>query len=1038
MIPEQYKIKNTVKHPTSIIVGGLSRLGLEIAESLIEQGGYVIIVDSFSSSSIDKLGAFPKGALISFVDYQGIASLEDDLRRLDYFFYFAHDNSEEISKVSSQDFLSFSNYLDSSLNLSAKFEAKFLLTTSIRAHQRNITNDELSLNFNPLNEVKHTVYTNYEQQRYAESLVIEYNQRVNLDSRIIRLADLIGDGLDLARPTDFTELIVQACEGDTLKLKNDGLESEYLIHLLDAAYGIIKAQFSQNTNGKIYSLSYEQPITHLSIAYKIQEVDPIPRTIQFIESESSGPSIKLYKPAPNLSQIGWLPRVDLEKAIKQSISLAKISVLEKETVDTSRNRSFVDKLRGFVDLAEKDDEKSNDLNSGPITKLIEERKRKEELRKHKFELSNMSMKDKKRKRAYTPQEKFTRATWDFFGWLGERVNVFKNRNPIEGVLILGLIVGGIFLYFTLVSPLIVLGRNYVFFKSESTNLKASLSEGDTYQGLTNLLRFSGTVEEINSSIEQVSWFTNLVGLSPQMREISLLTESYSTILEGLKDIEKFYGPLNQYLGAYQNNLQLRASESNYLSASDSGFDYSDYLEELSSASAFLEVGLEKVGKGVVMANSLNLNILPEEIAREATELNSLINHRFNNVDAMKLASFTSELMGIDGRKNYAILLQDNTLPRFRGGAYPVLAILGIENGSIVSVSVQSTHDLVFNMSSVPLSEINLTQFTYTQSNAVTFDSLANITDDRKFGEYLRSVIKDSLNVDISGYLELNLNFLESVLSDTDMTFVVNNSEFGNTTYLSSLSSAQSENTTIQQKSRVMAESLANLLYQISLNPREYVNIVAGSLYDSSQTRDVNFGFTSKELDSTYKEVLLNDNKVDSSIKIGYSLIDTKVVNSNKYSTINYAVEARLLSDGRVSYSGNIKPPILGASQDIVACIPNTVLDSSISVSNFNPQRYVINSTDNGKCIVFRVVNETDITFSYIDSNSFLTSNALDRKYSYTFGIEKIRGLAQTIDVELEANAPYKIVTISPGGSTSNAFRLTDQKGYEISMVIESN
>ena len=125
MIPEQYKIKNTVKHPTSVIVGGLSRLGMEIAESLIEQGGYVIIVDNFTTGSLDKLGNFPKGTLISFVDYQGITSLEDDLRRLDYFFYFAHDNSEDLDKVSSQYFLNFSNYLDVSLNIVANFESKF-------------------------------------------------------------------------------------------------------------------------------------------------------------------------------------------------------------------------------------------------------------------------------------------------------------------------------------------------------------------------------------------------------------------------------------------------------------------------------------------------------------------------------------------------------------------------------------------------------------------------------------------------------------------------------------------------------------------------------------------------------------------------------------------------------------------------------------------------------------------------------------------------------------------------------------------------
>ncbi len=1036
MIPEQYKIKNTVKHPTSVIVGGLSRLGLEIAESLIEQGGYVIIVDNFTQNSIDKLENFPKGTLVSFVDYQGITGLEDDLRRLDYFFFFAHDNSEELTKISSQDFLNFSNYLDASLHIASKFEAKFLLTTSIRAHQRNVTNDDLSLNFNPLNEVRHTVYTNYEQQRYAESLVIEYNQKVNLDSRIIRIADFIGDGLDLSKRTDFTDLIIQACEGDVLKLKNDGLESEYLVHLLDAAYGIIKAQFSQNTNGKVFSLSYEQPITHLSIAYKIQEVDPVPRTIQFVEVKDSMTSIKLYKPAPNLTQIGWMPRVDLEKSIKQSIAIAKIGVLEQHTEDDNRNKGFVEKLRSFVDLANKEEPKMQDFSSGPITRLIEERKRKEELKKQKFELTSLSIKDRKKRKAYTPQEKISRAIWNFFRTLGNTFNVFKNRNPIEGTLILALIVGGIFLYFTLISPLIVLGRNYLFFKSEAASLAAYLNSPDIEYGLKNLLKFSSTVEETNSQLNKIQWFTNLIQVGSQADELKKLMEGYSAVLDGVASVDKFYSPLNQYLLNYKNNLQLRSSETNYLSTLDAGLNYNDYLLEISNNAPFLEIGLEKIQKGISLLGNTNISQLPQVLAQDVVNLNNSIVQKFTDSDVLKLAAFTPELLGLDGRRNYAVLLQDNTIPKYRGGTYPVLAILGIENGSVVSINVQSAKDLQFNLGNVPISEVQTTEFAYSQSGQLTLDSLANITDDQKFGEYLRTVLKDSLNVDISGYLEINLNFLESLFEDTDMTFTINNSVFGTSSYLSSLNAAQPENTTTQVKARVMAESFANVLYFLSLSPYSYASLVTDNLAKAIETDDVNFGFFTDTIQDSYIESLDLENDTNSKVAIGYSLIDSKIVNPNKYSIINYATQVRFLSDGRVSFSGNIKLPILGAAQDIVVCIPTTVMDSTININGFNQQRFIVNSREDEKCMVFRVINETELSFSYIDSNSFVTQSA-DGAYNYVLGITRVEGLSQTLDVEIAAEAPYRISKISPGDNTSNEFRLTGQQNYYLNIEISS-
>ena len=171
-IPEQYRIKNTIKYPTSILVGGMSRLGFEIADSLIEQGGYVIIVDTFTPENIDRLKAFPKETLISFVDYTSLPHLEAEVRRLDYVFYFAHDSQDFTHKISTQEFLNYSNYLDTTLELTSKFQAKFLLTTAIRAHQILMSADQIDPNFGTMVSARHLVYTDMEFQRYAESLAI--------------------------------------------------------------------------------------------------------------------------------------------------------------------------------------------------------------------------------------------------------------------------------------------------------------------------------------------------------------------------------------------------------------------------------------------------------------------------------------------------------------------------------------------------------------------------------------------------------------------------------------------------------------------------------------------------------------------------------------------------------------------------------------------------------------------------------------------------------------------------------------------------
>ena len=107
MVSQQFRLKNTVKYPTSLIFGGLSRLGLEIADSLLEQGGYVIIVDTYSDENVGKLQVFPKESMISFIDYTTLPNLDEELRRLDYVFFFNHESTDLNRKIYTKEFLKF-------------------------------------------------------------------------------------------------------------------------------------------------------------------------------------------------------------------------------------------------------------------------------------------------------------------------------------------------------------------------------------------------------------------------------------------------------------------------------------------------------------------------------------------------------------------------------------------------------------------------------------------------------------------------------------------------------------------------------------------------------------------------------------------------------------------------------------------------------------------------------------------------------------------------------------------------------------------
>ncbi|MFW5702938.1 MAG: hypothetical protein ACOCXP_03150, partial [Candidatus Dojkabacteria bacterium] len=97
------EIKYTTLYPTSIIVNGLDKFGYELAKTLTEQGGYVIIVDDLDDRH--ELEEFARLRNTAFLDFTGVADMIEDIRRLDYVFYLNHSVFRKESEFSSQEFL---------------------------------------------------------------------------------------------------------------------------------------------------------------------------------------------------------------------------------------------------------------------------------------------------------------------------------------------------------------------------------------------------------------------------------------------------------------------------------------------------------------------------------------------------------------------------------------------------------------------------------------------------------------------------------------------------------------------------------------------------------------------------------------------------------------------------------------------------------------------------------------------------------------------------------------------------------------------
>ncbi len=1038
IVPQEYRLKNTIKYPTTVIVGGISRLGLELAQLLIEQGGYVVIVDTVTAESIQKLQRFHKNDLISYLDYSAIPHLEEDIRRLDYVFYFNHDSVDFKSEVSTQEFLTFSNYLDATLSLASKFEAKFLLTTSIKANQMLLMENDMGMNFGK-SSVSTPTYTDMELQKYAEGLVLEYEKKVNLDARVIRLGEIIGDGMDFKNNTAFVRLILNAAQNEMLELRKEGLENEWFIHMQDAAYALVKAEFGKGTKGKIYSAAYDSPYRHLSIAYKIQEISPGQLEIRFVEEKDNLPAIKLYKAAPNLSDIGWMPRVSFDKAVKQSLASAKIYIaehslksLKNKNIQSNSPKSFKSKLRSFLNIAENESDESQFQTEGDlISNLIAEKQGNDELKKSRLLLANNELKARRR-RPRTFTEKIQDYFWKTFIFFARFITILSNKSPLELGIILFSISLFIFFYFTLLSPAIYIGRNLINAKSNYDSIIENLEN-------KNYIEVTKSAEKLNDSFENIQNITSkykvvaeFLTLDNEFAQGQRLLDNYIIISSGVEDVGKSLEPLTNYTNTYQNNTEVRTGTETYLSIKDSGYDYQAYLDNLETNSVYLQIGLDKVNKGLEGLGLIDYTKFPSFINSEIFEFNTELKNSLSEVESLQIESNLSTFLGSRNPKSHLVLLLDNTRQTPIGGEIAAFGLVTLQKGSIANTIVQSIDQLEFDktlISDLDLTEINNTRFTYVDRNNLQLQDISTINSFDSFSEVARKIWENQFNVEIDGVILMNLNALEQMNEfaiDKGQTVEIAGARFDNN-FLASLNSTQVTNANLQTKRRIMAQLLAynldNIFNSFNSNLKEISNIVGNAV----STQDILINFETSDLQDLVKNSktsLAEIENATSYIKVGVKMDDINQVNNDAYPYVTLTLKTSIDNTSKLINTLQIDLiSSLGASREVSVCFPLDVTLSSIRLveTNIPSNRLTVNSNSFERCAVVKVLSESLITLSWSEDAIINSAQSAE----FTHGIAKVNGATTDLDYSFSISNGLSINQIIPPTSfnpTNFSFR----------------
>lgn len=298
------------KNPTTLIVNGANWLGAALIHTLIENKGDVIVLDDFNQKNIAFIKRFTGTGKFIFIEKSKIDSIKNDFKHIKYVIHLQNDINTIDDSVSSKRFLAETKFVDQVLTLALEKNSQYVLVSSMHLHKDFILKRTHTRKDN-------IAYTESDLQDYLERAVLEYHHKSGLNARITRIANIYGPEMDLSKDNVLAQILSDAVTKDYIRIRGDGLEFMYYVYISDAVQGILKALFTHNVAGQIFSISNPEEISVMSIANKILSFQPRARRIEFQRTaENQNPLYEqAYIPDPNLSEIGWKPSISFERGL---------------------------------------------------------------------------------------------------------------------------------------------------------------------------------------------------------------------------------------------------------------------------------------------------------------------------------------------------------------------------------------------------------------------------------------------------------------------------------------------------------------------------------------------------------------------------------------------------------------------------------------------------------------------------------------------------------------------------------------------------
>lgn len=315
---DQHRLKTPPKTDQTVLVaGGAGFLGSALCKFYVDRDYRVICLDNLSTGRMQNIETLLDTPKFSFVEHN-VADPFDTDEDIDFIFNMACPASPPKYQIDPIDtFHTIVNGSENLLKLAERKHARILEASTSEVYGDPEVSPQSETYRGCVNTMgPRSCYD--EGKRAAETLFYDYHVHRGVDTRVARIFNTYGPGMDPEDGRVVSNFLVQALKGEPLTVYGDGTQTRSFCYLDDMVAGLVALMHTEGELTHPVNLGNPVEFTMLELAQLVFDETGCTPQVKSLPLPQDDPKIRRPDISRAADKLRWKPHIPLREGLRRT------------------------------------------------------------------------------------------------------------------------------------------------------------------------------------------------------------------------------------------------------------------------------------------------------------------------------------------------------------------------------------------------------------------------------------------------------------------------------------------------------------------------------------------------------------------------------------------------------------------------------------------------------------------------------------------------------------------------------------------------